>query len=344
MTNIRGREKNIRIMGIHIAGANTHRTAIVRATLVTESLCTGLPLGPAHESVAAGLRASFPQFPVFPRDDETRARPDSGDGARPLFWEAFSADIGASPYRDSDSRLMEAIHDLGGADVFCLDAPLSLPPCVTCSLRCPGTFKCVVPEVVRMRELWEKHRKEEKRLRAPQPYVERFFEHYARAALEHPGLSGAFEYEAALSSNRSPLTARAIRMARELKSRFPEALVIESNSFLSTLGWGLKVGTTIPSLVEFKDEGKGRVMRAALLKRLEQQRLATRSASLHEELFHELYRQIELFLAAMTALSAASFLTGDALMAPEFLEVGPDSPLIGWACLPREVEQHAWKL
>jgi len=339
--------KLVRLLGIHLAGAHTKKSAAVRGALSLRRIRSGHEKHTeAHARFCAGVAPHFPDLACVASDEE------SSDALRaPLLWEAYSSEIGPSAHRDSDSRFVEVVADLGGADVICIDAPLSLPPCVPCTLPCPGTIRCVVPEVVLMRAAWEERRRQDrgekaeradKRIKLPQPYLDRAFETFARTYFEHPVLSGTFELEAALGANRAPVTARALRLYRELRTRFPHALIIETNTALATLGWSLTAGYHLTSLLELRSAVNGRSTRAGLLKRLEQRQIALRSATLHEELFTDFAANSFVFHAAMACLTGWGLLSGEIYLQEDFLKLDAAQPLRGWACVPKEAAQYAW--
>jgi len=155
-------------------------------------------------------------------------------------------------------------------------------------------------------------------------------------------ISGTCEIEAALGSNRAPVTARARRLRRELLTRFPGVLVIETNAALATLGWSLSTGYKVGSLLDMKASQSGRSARAGLLKRLEQRQMAVRSATLHEQLFADFAANPAVFSAAMAALAGWGLLSGEISLHDDFLKLDAASPLAGWACVPKEAANYAW--
>ena len=59
---------------------------------------------------------------------------------------------GAQPLYDS--MLIEAIRAHGDDTLLCIDAPLTLPPCLRCAVPvCPGQDECVDGAVVEMRAI-----------------------------------------------------------------------------------------------------------------------------------------------------------------------------------------------
>jgi hypothetical protein len=327
----------LRIMGIHLAGANTKKSALVRTSVLLTKILSGLPKGREHDLFKEAISPYFPNLPVEPNEAGHQWR----NCISPLFWEAFSSDIGATSFQDSDRKLFETINDLGGANIFCIDAPLSLPPCINCSLICPGTLECPTTSVSLMRREWESGRKLEKKVRIPQPYVDRYFETFARNHFEKNIIPGNLEFEAVLASGKAPLTARALRVARELQSRFPQSLVIETNSHASVIGWRAVYGHLKTHFVDYKSENKGAILRSEILKNLELFRYAVRSAGIHESILAEIPRHFEVFLAAMSAQSAWGLLSGLVIITPEFLSLDANSPFRGWPCLPKGILSYA---
>ena len=59
---------------------------------------------------------------------------------------------GAAPFYDP--TLLDTIRAYGDETLLCIDAPLTLPPCLRCAVPvCPGQTACVDPSVVEMRAL-----------------------------------------------------------------------------------------------------------------------------------------------------------------------------------------------
>ena len=91
------------------------------------------------------------------------------------------------------------------------DAPLQMPKCIRCELKCPGFESCKLPEI---RWMWQMHRKRDRTKRPNKmftPYTERSAEIYIAHELEEP-----FHPSHALGSNAAPLTARAHYLRRRL--------------------------------------------------------------------------------------------------------------------------------
>ncbi len=330
-------EQQFKIIGIHLAGTNTKRSAIVRTSVQLSRILSGLPKSYEYEILKEAFASYFPTIPI----ESTETGHQWRNCISPLFWEAFTPDIGATSYQDSDNRLLDAISDHGETNIFCIDAPLSLPPCLTCNLICPGTMECPTNVVSHMRKEWEASKKILKKVRLPQPYVDRYFEIFARNHFTKEALPSGLEFEAVLSSGKAPLTARAIRLAREIQSRFPHALILETNSQASAIGWALICGHENIKFNLFKSPTLGAKQRQQILQNLETYRFAVRSAGIHELLLKEIPYHLEVFLAAMSAQSAWGLLSGLVVINPEFLTLNAASPFRGWPCIPKGIITHA---
>ena len=134
-----------------------------------------------------------------------------------------------------DAALVEAILKRAGDPVapgeppktlLCVDAPLSLPPCLRCEVPvCPGQDQCVAPSVVEMRRLGgapaDPSRDHRRGKPAVTPYTQRLTEVYLR---ERRGIQA----RETLGQGMGPLTARAVHLLRALAGRFrPEENAIE---------------------------------------------------------------------------------------------------------------------
>ena len=114
-----------------------------------------------------------------------------------------------------DAALIAAVRDRVEGTVVCVDAPLTLPPCVRCGVaRCPGQEACVDTEVVAMRRLCGPGPGVGRRGKpALTPYTQRATEAYL---LRRRGISP----REALGQGMGPLTARACYLARGLADQF----------------------------------------------------------------------------------------------------------------------------
>jgi hypothetical protein len=121
---------------------------------------------------------------------------------------------GALPFYDG--TLLETIRAYGDETLLCIDAPLTLPPCLRCAVPvCPGQNACVDPSVIEMRALaGEGDDRDARRGKPPiTPYTQRATEvHLSRR-------SGIVAREG-LGQGTGPLAARAAHLVRALADRF----------------------------------------------------------------------------------------------------------------------------
>jgi hypothetical protein len=152
---------------------------------------------------------------------------------------------GALPFYDA--ALLETIRQYGDETLLCIDAPLTLPPCLRCAVPvCPGQDACVDPSVVEMRALAsEAPAAEGARPRGPDrdsrrgkppitPYTQRATEVHLSHRLGIVAREG-------LGQGTGPLAARAAHLVRALADRFAlnENLIeVYPKATLALLGLG----------------------------------------------------------------------------------------------------------
>jgi hypothetical protein len=123
-----------------------------------------------------------------------------------------------------DTSLVETIRQFGDGTLLCLDAPLTLPPCLRCAVPvCPGQKACVDPAVVAMRAIAAEAAEADPELAGgrnarrgkPQvtPYTQRATEVYLAHRLR-------IVPREALGQGTGPLAARAAHLTRALADRF----------------------------------------------------------------------------------------------------------------------------
>jgi hypothetical protein len=327
--------RSFSVVGIHIAGASTARTSLVRARLQVQGVSTGLS-GHSHERWAGCWRKLFPGVSVFPasRASVLSEGPAGKAGPRwdPLLLEAVVSHLGPVPESGADQRLVDAVADLGPADFYVLDAPLALPPCQTCERMCPGSQRCTVEDVRRMWWLFELQRKNGRRVRSPQPYVDRYFEFFCRLTLEF-GAAHA-ELDAGLGSNRAPLSARARFLVRNLRALNPRARVLETNSAVSAWAWRRSLlGTWSHGHPSASESRFGqRKLRQSLFDAMVASGRVCQGAGLHREALAEICQLPESFLAMLAALTLRNIASGEVFLQEDL--VLPDQSVFEQPVLP----------
>lgn len=113
----------------------------------------------------------------------------------------------------SDLQLVEALENAAQPfDFVSFNAPLTLPKCVRCTLKCPGFEVCTEPEIQWM---WNHHRENivpnKPNSRLFTPYTERCAEMFLSTAVEED-----MQIQHGLGANMAPLFARAQYLSRRI--------------------------------------------------------------------------------------------------------------------------------
>lgn len=131
----------------------------------------------------------------------------------------------------ADLKVCSLVAECTKPKVLAMDAPLQLPKCLRCTLKCPGYETCTVEEVQWM---WKHHEQREKEKRPNKlftPYTERCVDLYLATQLDEK-----IQIQHAMGSNMAPLTARALFLKRRMK-----VPVIEANPKVSLWRFGQKL-------------------------------------------------------------------------------------------------------
>jgi Protein of unknown function (DUF429) len=140
-----------------------------------------------------------------------------------------------------DAALTEMLRSFGDGSLICIDAPLTLPPCLRCQEPvCPGQADCVDPAVVDMRarateatEATEGSREGRRGKPLVTPYTQRPTEVHL---LYERGLV----LREALGQGTGPLAARATHLVRALADRFhlnENLIEVSPHATLGALGF-----------------------------------------------------------------------------------------------------------
>jgi hypothetical protein len=317
--------RTIRVLGIHLAGSQSPRSALVRANFV---------IGPSDQSSSDSptTRAQGPALGAL-RQLQQKLFECSVAGQRvgPLIVDSFIHGLGPERDRDADSRLLEAVADMGSVDCYVFDSPLGTPPCTECPLVCPGSSQCQVDEVRNMFSLWQVLRKKGLRLRSPQPYMDRYWDYFCRYVLEGSASSLHAEFEAMMGSNRAPVAARARYLARAImgQSGKDRLRVLETQSTVSACSWYLESQhkpsrsvSPLGALAGLRAERSGRALRRAIMGHLLESGRLVWGAHLDQSLIHVARSQTEVVLATVAALTARCLATGEVFLQDDFLSPG----------------------
>lgn len=113
-----------------------------------------------------------------------------------------------------DATLVELLRNYIEASLLCVDAPLSLPPCLSCRVPvCPGQENCVDPEFELMRSWVVQLEPKSRDCRRGKPHITPYTQRATDLYLQH--VRGIFPRET-LGQAMGPLTARATFLRRAL--------------------------------------------------------------------------------------------------------------------------------
>lgn len=116
-----------------------------------------------------------------------------------------------------DATLVPVLLELGGSALICIDAPLTLPPCLRCTLPvCPGQPVCPDPEVAVMHTLAESEAQRGREHRRGKPLVTPYTQRATDLYLRARGVSA----RETLGQAMGPLAARAAHLVRALGRNF----------------------------------------------------------------------------------------------------------------------------
>jgi predicted nuclease with RNAse H fold len=116
-----------------------------------------------------------------------------------------------------DGALVSTLVGLAAGAVVCVDAPLTLPPCLRCTVPiCPGQAACVDGEVVSMRGLLPDRPKEGRDLRRGKPAITPYTQRATELYLHRRGIAA----RESMGQAMGPLTARAAHLVRALAGSY----------------------------------------------------------------------------------------------------------------------------
>lgn len=151
-----------------------------------------------------------------------------------LFLGRIDDHIGSDGEVSGDATLLETLNAPDQeVQSVAFDAPLTIPLCFSCKIKCPGAEMCSEPQIVWMWKHYRKRKRRKKSTRLFTPYTERSVEMYVNTELEEP-----FLIPSALGANSAPLAARAQYLLKRLK---PPAMEVAPRLSLWRIGSELKI-------------------------------------------------------------------------------------------------------
>jgi hypothetical protein len=169
---------------------------------------------------------------------------------------------GAVPFYDA--ALLETIRQYGDETLLCIDAPLTLPPCLRCTVPvCPGQESCVDPSVIEMRALAAEtaerlgDRFGDRDTRRGKPPITPYTQ---RATEIHLACRAGIVAREGLGQGTGPLAARASHLVRALADRFTLNVNLIEVYPRATLGL---LGLATPFKKHLRErEGRARILDA----------------------------------------------------------------------------------
>ncbi len=213
-----------------------------------------------------------------------------------IFLSEIYSHIQGDNTATGDAHLIECVNRFPAA-VVGVNAPLSLPPCLTCSLPvCPTHEHCDVPAVKWMRERAKKLKIPQ--AKQPTPYTQR------------PGDVAIREFdippEETMGAGRGPLAARMQYLKRHLKVN----KYVEVNSRIALTGVSEWFGLTPRDLRRYRDVEFGAETRFSILERIGAGQTHSRDVPeffLYKSDLLELAQHLVSFDAFLSAVTALAF-------------------------------------
>ena len=144
---------------------------------------------------------------------------------------------GAEPLYDA--TLIERLRGFGDGTLVCIDAPLTLPPCLRCRVPvCPGQETCVDPAVLDMRRMVSEFSVSGRDARRGKPSVTPYTQ---RPTEVHLLCARGLSSREAMGQGTGPLAARAAHVTRALGDRFrlnENLIEVSPRATLGVLGFG----------------------------------------------------------------------------------------------------------
>lgn len=224
--------------------------------------------------------------------------------------------IGSVGQLFSDERIISVLKLVATSSPVMIDCPLSLPPCVRCSLQvCPGVVACSDLTVASMLSMNQKLKMEGRRKKRPiNPQSQRLWD-IGRAS------------EPSYSANLAPLVARSLTLQRRLRDVLPLVEMFETSVPHVLHQLYSDVGLTVEHAQLYKSFERGGDIRSQWLDELIKSRLIAHPSI---EDLQKIRSSIDVFHAFFAALMAAWFSQDKLDAPPKNYPVGE-----GWVYLPR---------
>jgi hypothetical protein len=124
----------------------------------------------------------------------------------------------------SDDLILKSLNSLDNLVSVFVNAPLQVPKCMRCKLKCPGYDICEEPEIEWMRNFYEAESEQKKPHKVLSPYTERCSELYWKNNLEDE----TFILDHAGGANKASIMFRAMYLNRSFKTN-PMNNILKNN-------------------------------------------------------------------------------------------------------------------
>lgn len=205
--------------------------------------------------------------------------------------------------RPSDHMILETLSSLQGLQSIFVNAPLQLPKCMTCKLKCPGYEKCKEPEIQWMTKHYIHLSQQKKPHKLISPYTERCSELYWRNQLDEE-----FILDHAGGANKAPLMFRAMFLRRLFKTHPEKSKTLKKviwNEFypsVSAWQWGRSLKISKSNLRHFSHSVHGNEVREIFMDQISKKTDLFLYEVERKKLIND-KNAFEAFLGALTAFS-----------------------------------------
>ncbi len=209
-----------------------------------------------------------------------------------IFLHSLTNKIKTEDDYSSDQKLFENLSlKKSKIKYIAINAPLSLPKCIRCELKCPGFEKCEEPEIAWLWSSYRRSQKKKTKAKLFTPYTERCAEVFVANELEEK-----FHSSHALGANMAPMTARAYYLRRRINKPF-----IEVYPKLSLWRIGRSIGIQKSYLRTHKHSVHGEEVREAIINHLVRSDIAFIYDEDKKKLIED-FSSFEAFLCALTGV------------------------------------------
>lgn len=175
-----------------------------------------------------------------------------------IFLSRLFSKIKSEGQVSGDLKISSLVAECDRPKLLAMDAPLQLPKCMRCELKCPGYETCTQPEMQWKWKHYEQLPNPKKSNKLFTPYTERCVDIYLASQFDEK-----IHIQHALGSNMAPLTARALFLKRRMK-----VATIEGNPKVSLWRLGQKLHVNKSHLRFHKHWETGQETRELLLQKM----------------------------------------------------------------------------